>query len=101
MRNNSFGPKWINWILIWLHYAKISILANGKLGKEIVIKRGFRKGDLLSPLLFVLVVKGLNLLFTHMKEVGKIEGLSVARSVAFTNLQYADNILIFGYCNIL
>lgn len=59
MRNRSFGPKWINWILIWLHYAKIYVLANGEPVEEIICKRGLGEGDPLSSLLFVLVVEDL------------------------------------------
>lgn len=86
IRNMGFGPKWINWILIWLHSTKIFVLANGEPGKEIVCKRGLRQGDPLSPLLFVLVAEGLNSLFTYMKRACKIDGLSVARSIIYTNL---------------
>lgn len=86
MRNRGFGPKWINWILIWLQSAKISILANRDPGKEIICKRGLKQDDPLSPLLFVLVVEGLSLLFVHMKAACKIERLPVARSVTFPNL---------------
>lgn len=77
------------------------MLANRELEKDIVCKRGLWQGDLLSPLLFVLVAEGLNLLFTRMKEADKIEGLLSARLALFTNLQYTDDTLIFGRCDIL
>lgn len=85
----------------WLDSAKISVLANGEPKKEIVYKRGLRQGDHLSPLLFILVAEGFNLLFTRMKQAGKIEGLPAARSSAFTVLQYAYDTLIFGHCKVL
>lgn len=40
MRNRGFGPKWINWVTIWLHSAKVAVLTNGELEKEIICKRG-------------------------------------------------------------
>lgn len=101
MRNMGFGPKRVNWITIWLHSTKIAVLTNGETEKEIVCKRDLMQGDPLSPLLFVLVAEGLNLLFAQMKESGKIAGLPASRMTSFTNLQYADDTLIFGHCNVL
>lgn len=86
LSNRGFSPKWIKWISFWLNSAKVSVLTNGEPRKEIICKKSLKLGDPLLPLLFVLVAKGLNLLFMHMKEAYKIEGLPAARSKSFTNL---------------
>lgn len=42
--------------------AKIQISVNIEASKEIVYIKGLRQGDLLSPLLFVLIVDGFNMM---------------------------------------
>lgn len=62
------------------------VLVNGKSRKEIVYKRGLRQGDLLSPLMFVLVANGLNRMFVKAKEGGLLHGLPSNSAIAVINL---------------
>lgn len=78
----------------------MQILVNGEAGKEILCKRRFRQRDPLSPLLFVLVVDGLNRMLSNMAKSGMIESLSSSSSEKFINLQYVDDTLIFGNCDL-
>lgn len=51
---------------------KVQVLVNGSSGKEIVCKKGLRQGDLLSPLMFILVADRLNRMFERKKLAGWI-----------------------------
>lgn len=55
----------------------------------------------MSPLLFVLVAEGLNRILTNAADWGIIECLLGSSSSKFINLQYADDVLIFGNCDII
>lgn len=50
--------------------------------------------------MFVLVVDGLNRMFVKAKEGGLLHGLPGSSAIAVTNLQYADDTLIFGCCDV-
>jgi hypothetical protein len=54
MRHKGFPNKWIEWVKGILTSVTSSVLLNDTLGKVFHCKRGVRKGDSLSPLLFVL-----------------------------------------------
>lgn len=50
--------------------------------------------------MFVLVVDCLNRMFVKAKEGGLLHGLPGSSAIAVTNLQYADDTLIFGCCDV-
>ena len=59
-------------------------------------RRGLRKGDPLSPLIFILVVARLHNMIDKYRGVGLIEGLGCRDNTnAIINLYYADDTLIF------
>lgn len=71
MHGKSFGLRWIGWICNWLHFSWMQVMMSGELRKEIKCKCGLGQGDLLSPLLFTLVVDGLNMMINKTnKKIG-------------------------------
>jgi len=71
-------------------------MMNGTRGKEIVCKKRLRQGDPLSLLIFVLIADGLNHIAKCRKE-GMLKGLECRDEAnRATNLQYADDMLLFG-----
>lgn len=64
--------------------------------REIICKRGLRQGDPLFPLMFTLVTYDLDKIIRKLENAGLIEGLNASKGIKLTNLQYADNILLFG-----
>lgn len=65
-------------------------------GREIECRRGLRHADLLSSLLFVFVADDLRLMIRKVEQIVLVSGLAGACTTNYTNLQYADDILIFG-----
>lgn len=63
--------------------------------KEIVCRRKLRQGDPLYPLLFTMVVDGLNMIIEKARDAKLIKGLPASKTTLITNLQYANNTIIF------
>lgn len=63
---------------------------------EFMLERGLRQRDPLSPFLFLVVAKGLNILVSRVVEVGVFEAAELGiNKVRIFYLQYADD-MIFG-----
>lgn len=56
MQSLGFPEKWVAWISNCVLRGSSQIIINGLLGKKILLKRGVRQGDPLSPLLFILAM---------------------------------------------
>ena len=71
-------------------------MVNSIRGKEIVCKRGVEAGDPLSPLNFVLIADGLNHMIAKCRKEGMLKWLGCRDEAnEVTNLQYADDTLLF------
>jgi len=99
-RYNCASPVWIAWINLWLRSAKASLLVNGIVGREVARRRGLRRRDSLSPLIFVLVANGLHFMIKRCRDRRLIKGLGCLDEInKGINLHYADDTLIFErYC---
>ena len=58
--------------------------------------RGLRQGCPLSPLLFILAIKRLNLLINDAKCRGTIKGVKISRYLALTYQLFVDDVVVFG-----
>ena len=98
MQKMAFSVLWGKWIKECVTSATSSILVNGSPTDEFSLQRGLRQGDPLSPLLFLLVVEGLNVMMQSVVENNLYTGYGVdlASSVAVSRLQFADDTLLFG-----
>jgi hypothetical protein len=56
----GFGPVWCNLLSKLLRSSSTRVLVNGEPGDLIFHQRVLRQGDLLSPMLFILVMDVLN-----------------------------------------
>lgn len=65
LRGRCFGERCMEWIPSILFFSKGNILVNGSPNGYIRYHRGLRQGNLLSSLLFILVMNVLSTMFTH------------------------------------
>ncbi|GKB06328.1 putative RNA-directed DNA polymerase, eukaryota, reverse transcriptase zinc-binding domain protein, partial [Tanacetum coccineum] len=73
----DFEKAFDSWIRSFLLSASISILINGSPTKEFSMERGLQQGDPLSPLLFLLVAKSLQVSIMEACNKGIFKGLKV------------------------
>jgi hypothetical protein len=95
LHRKGFSNTWIQWINKAVRGGKVYIDLNGERGEYFRSFKGLRQGDLLSPLLFNLVVDALSDMLTRASNAGAIQGL-VPHLVdgGLTHLQYIDDIVI-------
>ena len=67
LRMNVFSEKWIQWIINLTQGGNVAVKVNDQLGDYFQTKKGVRQGDLLSPILFNLVVDMLAVLIKRAK----------------------------------
>jgi hypothetical protein len=91
LKHKGFGEKWCSWIKMLLESGVSSVMLNGVPGNYFKCKRGVRKGDPLSPLLFDFLQSILN----GALQQGLIQ---CPGPLNYTNdfpiIQYADDTLI-------
>ena len=85
-----------DWIMGCVSSTNFFVLINGSPSDFFKSSRGLRKVSPLSPLLFLLIVKGLSIILLKLVEYGKIEGVTVADGVRITHFIFADDIILFG-----
>eukprot|EP00253_Pinus_taeda_P030867 PITA_30867 len=78
-----------------------SILVNGSPTKTFNASRGIRKGNPLSPFLFILAVDGLGRIIKREARGNKLRGLKLwGNNLAITHQQFVDDIMLFGEVNL-
>lgn len=97
LHSRNFGPKWIQWITLWLHSSQSCININGELTDYFYCKRGIRQGDPLSPFLYILAVDILSKLFYKGRQAIVLQGLGppCVDDRPITNYHYADDTILF------
>jgi len=93
LQHLGFSRRWINWISLILSSASTKVILNGSLGRRICHARGLRQGDPLSPLLFVLVMEGLNAILKMADDRGLLKPLH--HKIKERTFLYADDVVVF------
>lgn len=97
MEKMGVYKKWICWIFECLKMTSISVLVNGSPTGEFKMGYGLRQGDPISPLVFLIVVEGFNMMMEKAVEIGRFYGFTFKGGVQhFSHLQYVDDTLIIG-----
>lgn len=94
MQHLGFGPKWRAWVTILLKTTSSAVLINGARGSWFQHGRGLRKGDPLSPLLFIIAIDPLQRCFNLATQNGLLTPLQ-HRAAKIRVSFYADDAAIF------
>jgi hypothetical protein len=70
LQMKGFSSKWISWVQSFISGGSVAINVNDEVGHFFQTKKGLRRGDPLSPLLFNIVVDTLAVLVNRAKDEG-------------------------------
>lgn len=89
----------MKWMEACVFSSTLSILVNGSPTNDFLAEHGLRKGEPISPFLFVLVAEGLACLVNKVVILGKFVGFCVCNSTEHRIMQFADDTIIIGKAN--
>lgn len=95
LRARCFGEGFIGWVKECLQSSRSALLINEETRNFFRIKRGLKRGCPLSPLLFILTVDILNRSSNLALRVGLISEIGKQGHWEVSNLQLADDTLIY------
>ena len=95
----GFRLKWRRWIKACITSVCFSVLVNGSPEGFFGSSRGLRQGDLLSPLLFLLIMEVLSRLLKKTEECNLFRGFHVGSvnsvGVRISHMLFADDTILF------
>ena len=96
----GFDPRWINLMLECISSVQYRVLINGQPQGLIILQRGLRQRDPLSPYLFIMCTEALIANIKRAEREKQLTGLKVARVCpSISNLLFADDSLFFCKAN--
>lgn len=100
MRNLGFRDHWISLVMRCITTVSYSILINAQLDAIMKPKRGIKKGDLISPYLYLLCAEGISALLTKAECNSSIHGIGVvSQAPSINHLFFTDDSLLFYHAN--
>jgi hypothetical protein len=93
----GFEHHRINWIVTLVSMTRYSLLINGAPTKPFHPSRGIRKGNLISPFLFILMMEGLRRILKRASVADEIKGIKPFENFPnSTHQQFVDNTILHG-----
>ena len=94
LKQMGFGTQWVLWVCGILANSSTRIMVNGTPGKLIYYQKGLRRGDPVSPMLFILVMEPLRRMFELATVRGALAPLARTGMKQRVSM-FADDIMIF------
>jgi len=91
----GFEVPSINSVMRYISTTKFTFLINGEASPFFHAERGLRQGCPFSPLLFLLVAKGLSWALVDEKVCGLFHGIEISHALSLTHLFFVDYFLLF------
>jgi len=92
----GFNDKWIQWISMCIELVDYSVIVNNEPVGPIILGRGLRQGDPLSPYLFIMCAEGLSSLIRDAEDRGTISGTRICRGApAISHLLFVDDFFFY------
>jgi hypothetical protein len=90
----GFPDGCLNWVIALLSSAITRVVMNGVPGQPICHGHGLHQGDLLSPMLFLLIMEVLDSLIRNADTWKLLHDLQVS-AIPFRTSLYADDLIVF------
>eukprot|EP00253_Pinus_taeda_P024332 PITA_24332 len=90
----GFPLNYITWTMAYITTPTFSVLINGSTSHFFHSERGLGQGCPLSPILFFIVMEGLNRLIASAKSAGDLCGLKISDDCFLNHLLFVDDVLI-------
>lgn len=98
----GFCEKWVQWVTQCVSTVSFSVNFNGEPQPFFKPTRGIRRGDPLSPYLFILVADVLSNLMKTTVDDGTIRGIKLNSGCpTLSHLLFADDSIFFLYSTIM
>jgi hypothetical protein len=100
MSKMGFSERWISLIMACVRTVSYSILVNGQVVGYIILNRGIRQGNPLSPYLFLLCAEALSSMLSKAKRTWIITRVPTSKKgPKLSHLFFADDSLLFCKAN--
>ena len=103
LKRMGFGVRWCRWIRTCISTVQFSVLFNGSPTDFFGSSRGLRQGDLLSPMLFLVMMEVFNKMMKRAKGAGLLRGFRAdgrrGGGVCVSYLLFADDTILFFNAN--
>ena len=101
MKKLGFSDKWINWLKEYVFTVSFSVVVEGQPIGFFKPNKGLRKGDPLSPYLFLFCAQGLSHLLHIAEQNYKVHGIRInSRCLAISHLLVADDSILFNRASV-
>ena len=98
LKRMGFGVRWCRWIRTCISTVEFSVLFNGSPADFFGSSRGLRQGDLLSPMLFLVMMEVFNKMMKRAKGAGLLRGFRAdgrrGGGVCVLHLLFADDTIL-------